>query len=159
MADGEYNKKDLARGVDYIGVNCVFFCHDGKGNFLLGKRSQKCRDEQGRWDFGAGAIEFGETFEEAVRREVKEEYGVDPIRIEYVGTRDAIRNHEGRTTHWIVNLHSVLVDPEQAIIGDPEKIDEIGLFSLDNLPEPLHSYAHDGIEMIRDYFKKKSKLI
>ena len=81
-------KHDLKRGVDYIGVNVVFYCHDGKGNILLHKRSQQCRDELGRWDSGAGSMEFGESFADAVTREVFEEYGVKPKKIEYVMTKE-----------------------------------------------------------------------
>ena len=50
-------------GIDYIGVSTPFYCHDGQGNFLFHKRSQKCRDEQGRWDTGSGKLEFGLTVE------------------------------------------------------------------------------------------------
>lgn len=51
----------MRQGFDYIGVTTVFYCHDGKGNLLLHKRSQTCRDEKGRWDCGGGALKFGET--------------------------------------------------------------------------------------------------
>jgi 8-oxo-dGTP diphosphatase len=152
----EDQKKNLSRGVDYIGVNCVFFCHDGKGNVLLHKRSQKCRDERGTWDVGAGSMEFGETFEETVRREVKEEYGVDPIKIEYIATKNILREHEGKKTHWIKNLHWVEVDPDKVTNGDPEKIDEIGWFTLDNPPHPLHSQYDDELATLKEYFRKKS---
>jgi ADP-ribose pyrophosphatase YjhB (NUDIX family) len=64
----------MKKGIDYIGVTVCFYCHDGKGNLLLQKRSHKCRDEQGMWDCGGGSMRFGETFEEAARREIKEEY-------------------------------------------------------------------------------------
>jgi 8-oxo-dGTP diphosphatase len=57
----------MIRGIDYIGITCVFFCHDGKGNILLHKRSEKCKDEQGNWDCGGGALEFGEEFDQGVR--------------------------------------------------------------------------------------------
>ena len=130
MGNDEYTKKDLARGVDYIGVNCIFFCHDDNGKFLLHKRSQNCRDEKGAWDCGTGTMEFGESFDEAVTREVEEEYGVKPIKIEYVGSKNVIREHEGRQTHWIGNLHLVQIDPANATIGEPHKMDEIGWFSL-----------------------------
>lgn len=155
MTDSEYEKKDSVRGIDHIGVNCIFFCHDGKGNVLFGKRSQKCRDEQGRWDAGAGAVEFGETFEDAVRREVREEYGADPLEIEYVNTRSVIREHNGRTTHWVANLHLVRVDPAEVRNGDPEKIDEIGWFPVDAPPAPPHSQQAHEIEAIRAYIKRR----
>ncbi len=51
----------MKKGIDYIGVTCVFYCHDGKGKLLLHKRSENCRDEKGRWDCGGGAMELGET--------------------------------------------------------------------------------------------------
>ncbi len=46
--------QNAKRGIDYIGVNCVFWCHDGKGNVLFHKRSKNCRDEQGTWTPAAG---------------------------------------------------------------------------------------------------------
>jgi len=35
----------LKKGIDFTGVSIVYFCHDGKGNFLMQKRSQQARDE------------------------------------------------------------------------------------------------------------------
>jgi 8-oxo-dGTP diphosphatase len=149
----DYKKMDLKRGVDYIGVNCAFFCHDNDNRFLMHKRSQKCRDEQGCWDNGAGSMEHGETFEETVRREVLEEYGVEPIEIQYVLTKNVLRDNNGQKTHWVKNLHWVLIDRDQVKNNDPEKIDEIGWFTFDNLPEPLHSQAINGIEEIRKHLE------
>ena len=146
---------DLRRGKDFIGVNCVFFCHDGNGKVLLHKRSQGCRDEHGTWDCGAGAMEFGESFEEVVRREVKEEYLVDPLDVTYIGSRNVLREHDGSKTHWIANVHLVHVNPEDVAIGEPHKMEEIGWFSLDQFPEPLHSALHHDIEMIMPLLKKR----
>ncbi len=63
-------KDNLKPGVDYIGVTTSFYCNDGKGNFLLHKRSKNTRDENGRWDPGGGQLEFGEKPEKGVLREV-----------------------------------------------------------------------------------------
>jgi 8-oxo-dGTP diphosphatase len=153
MEDKNYEKKDLKRGVDYIGVNVVFWCHDGKGNVLMHKRSNKCRDEQGRWDCGGGSMEFGETFEDAVRREIMEEYGVQPVKIEYLLTRNVLRGNEGNKTHWIKNLHWVLVDREKVCNGEPEKIEELGWFTFENLPSPLHSQIGFEVEALKKYLK------
>jgi len=144
--------EDMKRGFDYIGANCVFYCHDGQGNILLHKRSRNCRDEQGVWDCGAGSMEHGETFKETVRREVMEEYGVDPLRIDYACSVNVLRKHDGKKTHWIANLHAVLVDPGRVKNCEPEKIEELGWFKPEDFPDNVHS-------MLLAHFEKVRKLI
>ena len=51
----------MKKGVDFIGVTIVFWCHDGKGNVLLALRGPNCRDEHGTWDPGGGGLEFGDS--------------------------------------------------------------------------------------------------
>lgn len=130
---------DLKRGVDFIGVTVCFVVHDGKGNILLQKRSKNTRDEQGRWDIGGGAVEFGETLEEAVMREVEEELCVKTKMIEFMRAFEAHRDNNGTPTHWIALSHAVQIDPEGVKIGEPDRIDEVGWFNSSNLPLPLHS--------------------
>ena len=150
----EYKTLDLKHGVEYIGVNCVFYCHDGRGKVLMAKRSAKARDEQGTWDSGAGSMEFGETFEDTVRREVMEEYGVEPLEITYVDTMNVLRTHDGKPTHWVKNIHWVLVDPAKVHIADTEKLDEIGWFDLDNPPRPLHSQWEVETKILKRFLNK-----
>jgi 8-oxo-dGTP diphosphatase len=142
---------DLKRGVDYIGANCIFYCHDGRGNILLHRRSQNCRDEQGKWDCGGGSMEHGETFEEALKREVMEEYCVEPLKIDYACSVNVLREHNGAPTHWIANLHAVLIDPYKVRIGEPEKMDEIGWFKPEDFPEDVHSMLLAHFEKIKQF--------
>ncbi len=147
--------QDLRRGIDYIGVNCVFWCHDGRGQVLMLKRSQKCRDEQGCWECGGGAMEFGETFEQAVRREVLEEYGTEPLEIEYIYSANVLREHNGQKTHWVKNLHWVLVDRQKVVNNEPDKAEEIAWFDLDNLPQPLHSQISLEVPLVKKFLADK----
>ncbi len=126
-------------GQDYIGVTVSFFCHDGAGHFLLNKRSLNCRDEHGRWDPGGGKIEFGDTVVATLHREIKEEYCVDVLEYAFLGFRDVHRVHDGKPTHWISLDYKVLVDRSKVKNGEPNKFDELEWFTLDNLPQPLHS--------------------
>lgn len=118
-------------------VSCVFVCHDGAGRVLLARRSAGARDEPGAWDCGAGAIEFGETFEEAVTREVTEEYATGPLAIELRGVRNVLRDEP--PSHWVAVVFSVRLDPAAARIGEPHKFDGLGWFAPGALPAPLHS--------------------
>jgi len=88
-------------GFDYTGVTLAFYCHDGERNFVLQKRSIRCRDEQGRWDNGGGQLEFGEDFADGLLRELAEEYGCEGIIEEQLPPLSILRQHEGRTTHWV----------------------------------------------------------
>lgn len=129
----------MIKGIDYPGVSVSFYCHDGNGKYLFHKRGAGCRDEHGRWDNGGGGLKFGEKIEDALIREIKEEYCTDILEKEFLGVREAHREHEGKPTHWVVIFYKVLVDPKTIAIGEPDKCEELGWFTLDNLPEPLHS--------------------
>ncbi len=130
----------MLSGIDFIGVSASFIVHDAQGRVLLQKRGHGARDERGRWDVGGGAIEFNETINDAVRREVKEELKTTPLDIRFLNVYDAHRTlPNGTPTHWVTVMHAVLVDPDTISIGEPGKIAEVGWFTSDNLPEPLHS--------------------
>jgi 8-oxo-dGTP pyrophosphatase MutT (NUDIX family) len=116
-------------------VSVVFVCHDGNGRILLARRSPGARDEPGSWDCGAGALEFGETFEQAVTREVGEEYATEPAAIELRGVRNVLRGD----SHWVAVIFRVLVDPAAVAIGEPHKFDALGWYRPDHLPSPVHS--------------------
>ena|SRR3989344_4174262 len=139
----------MKKGVDYIGVTCVFFCHDGQGKFLLHKRSGKCRDEVGNWDCGGGALEFGEDFETAVRREIKEEYCTDVVELKFLTVTNVLRKNGDENTHWIALIFAAQVIPEQVKIGEPDAMEEIGWFSKNNFLAPLHSQFHRHFDYVR----------
>lgn len=144
-------KKEYIAGVDHIGICCVFICHDGSGNILLQKRSQHCRDEQGTWDCGGGALEFGESVEDCIRRELQEEYRVQPIDIQQIRTKSVIRMQQGAPTHWLAVTHLVRISRGEEAIGEPRKVDELRWCNLDTLPAPLHSMLLDDLQGAKAY--------
>ncbi len=148
----------LTPGIDYIGISTPFYCVDGKGHLLMHKRSKNCRDEKGRWDTGAGQLHFGEKTEEGVLREVKEEYGCRGEILERVPAYSVLRTQNGIKTHWLAIPFVIKVDPEEVKNNEPEKIDEIGWFTLDNLPKPLHS-AFRRYELTEERIKYIKKYI
>ena len=140
----------MKKGEDFIGVSVIYFCHDGEGNFLLNKRSENCRDEHGKWDPGGGGLEFGDTVENTLKKEIKEEYCVDPLNYEFLGHRDVHRETNGIKTHWIALDFKVRVDRSKVKNGEPHKFDGIGWFKLDNLPSPLHSQFLNCLNLYKE---------
>lgn len=142
----------MKKGIDYTGIVVVYICHDGKGNILMNKRTGNCRDEHGCWDCGGGGVEFGETLHEALTRELQEEYLADALDYELLGHRELFREHQGLRTHWVTFDFKVLVDPERIGIGEPHMMSEIGWFTMDNLPNPLHSQVPSTFAMYKHHF-------
>lgn len=138
-------------GSDCIGVAVTPILYNGKGEYLLEHRSERCRDEQNRWaNIGGGAVEQGETLEEALLREVKEEVGTKPFNIEKLGFREVFREQDGRQTHWIVFDFLAEVDPDGVKIMEPEMVQEIRWCKLEDFPEPQHSQFPKFLAKYRD---------
>lgn len=140
----------MQKGIDYIGVTVSYMCHDGKGNFLLNKRSVNCRDEHGCWDFGGGGLDLGNTVEQTLLNEIREEYCVEPVHYEFLGYLDLFRLMNGKKTHWISLEFLVEVDRKKVKNGEPHKFEELGWFRLDNLPTPAHSAQITILEKFKD---------
>lgn len=143
-----HNRTNQKQGLVYIGVTVTFFCHDGKGRLLLHKRSKNNRDEHNVWDVGGGAMEFGETFEQAVRREVREEYGADILKLDFIAVNNVLRNHKGKKSHWVAIIFAAKVNPKKVKIGEPVKMDAIGWFYPKNLPNPRHSKLDEHLNLV-----------
>lgn len=140
----------MKKGEDFTGVAIVFFCHDGEGNVLLSKRSQNCRDEQGTWDPGGGAVEFSDTIEETLKKEIMEEYCTDVLDYEFLGYRDVHRKINEKSTHWIALDFKVLVDRNKVKNGEPHKLEDVCWFTANSLPKPTHSQFPLFLELYKD---------
>lgn len=139
------------KGISFVGVSVGFICYDKDGEFVMAKRGSSARDEQGTWDIGAGGLKWSETVENTVRREVKEEYGADIQKLDFLGYRDVFRTQpDGQNTHWLSLTFAALVNREEVRLAEPEVFDEIGWFTLDTLPSPLHSQQIPFFEKYRD---------
>ena len=103
-----------------------------------------------RWDPGGGGVEFGDTIEQTIKKEIQEEYCTDVLGYEFLGYRDVHREHGDNKTHWIALDFKVLVDPKKVTNGEPSKFEAIEWFTLDNLPEPLHSQFPNFLDLYKE---------
>jgi len=143
----------MKRGSDYIGVGVGAVIFNSEGRVFLALRGKEARNERHRWEFPGGGVEFGEGLEEALVREVREEYGFE---IEVTGLLDVV-NHiiPAEKQHWVSPTFLCLVKSGTPSIREPHKCEEIGWFSLDQLPEQQLTIASKkSLESLRKRFKK-----
>jgi ADP-ribose pyrophosphatase YjhB (NUDIX family) len=139
----------MQKGVDYIGVTCGCLCRHPDGRILLQKRGPKNCDEVGTWDVGGGAVEFGEHPEDAMKREMKEELGIELKDVEFLGVNTLLRdNNDGKKTHWICFSYTgIVTNPNDIVILEDGTVDDFGWFDIKTLPNPLHTIVPMVLKM------------
>jgi 8-oxo-dGTP diphosphatase len=123
----------MKKGIDYIGVGVGAIISNPEGKVFLAKRGKQARNESGKWEFPGGGVEFGETLEHALMREVMEEYGFE---VEVQELLDVV-NHliPDEEQHWVSPTFLCRYKCGSPRIREPHKCDEIGWFELDRVPE------------------------
>ena len=109
------------------------------GQILLGRR--KGSHGAGEYAWPGGHLEFGETLEECVAREIDEETGLVVRPVRPVALSNVIKY--GR--HYIDIQY--LVDYVSGIpeVREPDKVEQWAWYFLDALPEPLFEFARCGL--------------
>lgn len=128
-------------------VGCVI---EREGKILLALRNNEPFKDY--WCMPGGHIDFGETPEEAVKREVKEETGLDiePKFLDYYN-----EFHEDIGWHAVVLVFYTGAEGE--IKKDEKEVKEIGWFSEEQIFNLKLAFEHKKI--LEDYFKKKAYLL
>jgi 8-oxo-dGTP diphosphatase len=136
-------------GTDCIGVGCGALIINDKNEVLLLKRGKKSKNEVGVWSKVGGTVEFGDTIEDTVVKEAKEEIDCDIEIIQLINHINHIIPEEKQ--HWVsFNFLAKIVSGVPKIM-EPEKCEEIKWFHIDNLPE--NSSFDTVIEPVRLYKK------
>jgi isopentenyldiphosphate isomerase len=104
----------------------------GGGRLLLQKRSMHKDTQPGRWDTSVGGhVGFGQSYEEAARREAEEELGIVPGSLEFLYT-SRIRNEVESE-----NIHTYLHLSEGPFRPEPGEIDELRFWSRAEIDQAL----------------------
>lgn len=117
------------------------------GQVLLGKR----RGSHGAGYYAApgGHIEYGESFEAAARREVREETGLEITALRLLAVGNYLFTRDDGARHYI-DVDFVCEAPEgEAQLCEPEKCDGWGWYDLTALPAPLFIVTQRMIESLQ----------
>jgi 8-oxo-dGTP diphosphatase len=125
----------MQRGIDYIGVGMGAIIVDGQGRLFLVRRGPLAKNERSLWEFPGGAVEFGERLADALKREMKEEYGIEIEVGELLDVADRILPEEGQ--HWVSPSFICALVSGKPAICEKAKCIEIGWFAPDEMPDDL----------------------
>ncbi|NOY14908.1 MAG: NUDIX domain-containing protein [bacterium] len=141
----------------YLAVDAVIFKkHKDKLQVLLGKRGKGIAGA-GKWHVPGGHVKEGEKLTEAVKREVREETGLEIVIDQIVWIEE---NFDNNRHHVTIDIACWLEGKQEPKNLEPRKCDGWQWFDLDNLPTPLWKLAkffpvfrQKRLNSIRECFK------
>ncbi len=137
----------MKKGIDYIGVGVGAVIVSKDKRIFANLRGRESRNEKGKWEFPGGAVEFGDTLEETIRREMKEEFGIDIEVIDLLGVNNHIIPEEKQ--HWVSPCFVCRIKSGEPRILEPHKSDAIGWFTLEEISElPITVVTHQNIKSL-----------
>jgi ADP-ribose pyrophosphatase YjhB (NUDIX family) len=110
--------------------------------------------EAGCWAIQVGAVEFGETIQDAIKREVQEELGVTSEIVTLLGVTDHILPDEG--VHWVAPVFLVAVTQGIPRNIETHKHRDLHWFSLEDLPKNITLTTRLAVEFLRNYLASQS---
>ena len=134
----------MIRGIDYIGVGVGALIVDDQGRLFLARRGPNAKNERGLWEFPGGAVERGERLADALRREIREEYGIEIAVGDLLDVVDHILPEEGQ--HWVSPAYLCRIVSGTPAILEPDKCAEIGWFAPADVPRDLTVISRENLE-------------
>ncbi|MDY6940859.1 MAG: NUDIX hydrolase [Cyanobacteriota bacterium] len=113
------------------------------------------RQDNGKWSLPGGIVDWGEDIPSAAKREIKEETGLDLIKIRRLVGVYSAPDRDPR-------IHSICIVLEAEVdgttnIGDTLEIAEVAPFERSELP--LGDLSHDHDRQLQDYLDGKTTLV
>jgi mutator protein MutT len=139
-------KNDLKPGKDFIGVAVFALIFNNKDQILFVdhiKTEKKNEDYADMWSMPGGTIEFGETSIETLKREIKEELGIEIYNEEYISYNEYMKDNK----HWLA-LNFTAKTNQEPKNCEPLKIQAIQLFDKDKIPKNITNDSRNCLKTI-----------
>lgn len=143
----------MKRGIDYIGVGVGAAIINNKGQLFITLRGKKAKNEVGTWEIPGGSVEFGEKLEEALKREINEELGIEIRVLELLDICDHIIPNEKQ--HWVSPTFICKITKGTPKILEPLKCGKIAWVTVDEaLRLPLSIVTKYDINELKKKYPK-----
>ncbi|WP_343947846.1 NUDIX domain-containing protein [Nonomuraea longicatena] len=129
-------------GFDHVGVGVGVVIFGEAGRVFLALRGRAARNEPDTWEFPGGEVELGEGLEDAARREIREEYGME---VELTGTLGAFDHFLPGGEHWVSITYRGRHTGGEPEIREPGKCAAVGWFEPADLPERLSEITRKNL--------------
>jgi len=131
-----------------VGVGCMIL---KKGKVLLGKRKGAHGDGEYAWP--GGHLEFGETIEKCVEREVKEETGMKAKPVKFLCVSNIIKYNK----HYIdIQILTKYISGKPLVL-EPDRIESWNWYPINKLPKSMFEMSKRAViayKTGRYYFPK-----
>lgn len=143
----------MKKGIDYIGVGVGAVIQNEDGAVFLALRGRDAGNERHKWEFPGGSVEFGETLEQALVREIQEEFDMTVAVQRLLDVVDHIIPAEKQ--HWVSPTFLCRIVRGSPRIREPHKCDRIGWFGLNEIPESdLTIASKKSLESLRRFLAR-----
>lgn len=112
----------------------------GGWSILFTRRSENLASHSGQIAFPGGAVEAGETLEQAAMREAEEEVGIPPRHVELIGRLDDVITHSG---FLVAPFAGVIHEPIDYVMQESEVVEifEVPVEALLDVRNPEVRYV------------------
>lgn len=141
----------MKKWVDMIWVWCGALIVDNDSVLLIHKTGKSSWWGKGRWAQPGGWVEFWETVQTAIKRELKEELNIEVDLLGDMVFKDDIRTEDWVQKHWVTwSCFAKIVWGELKNM-EPDKQQAVKRFKLDELPDNIIEYTQDTIDRYKKY--------
>lgn len=127
-----------------VGVGAVILDENNRILLVLRKKSP----EAGCWSLPGGKVEYMETVENAVIREINEELGIDIV----IERLLCVTNHiiQSENVHWVAPTFVAHIVNGKVQNKEPHALQEVQWFPIDDIPDNSTLTTEYALERLKD---------
>ncbi len=152
-----WEKMTKKAGREFVGIGVGAIVINSEGKVFVEQRGPLASDDQFLWGWPGGEVEFGETLEQAIKREYFEEFGMEILPFCQIAAFDNLNRHEQE--HWVSVLFAGLHLAGDPKILEPGKCSSFGWYDIQNLPRPLSTLSDAQLTAFSTKFNTECSLV